>query len=261
MHVRTVSGAVRALLLAEGLFVLIAGAQLFVFSGRTEELFAWTISPPLTAAFLGACYWAAGVLVLTAVRRDEWARVRIAVPAVLLFAVLTLGVTIVHFDRFDLDSFFGWAWLVVYVAVPPLSVLVWALQMRTPGGDPPRRWPLPRALRLVLALQAVVLLVAGIALLVLANDWWPWTLTPLTSRAIGAWLVSIAAIAAHVLVEDDLRRVDAAFAAYAALGVLELIAVARYADTLDWPGAWAYVGFVASIAATGLWGVLTARRA
>ena len=37
--------------------------------------------------------------------------------------------------------------------------------------------------------------------------------------------------------------------------------MARYADTLDWPEAWAYVAFVASIAGTGLWGALMARGA
>jgi uncharacterized integral membrane protein len=39
--------------------LFIAGVQLFILSEQTEFYFAWTISLPLTAAFLGAGYWAA----------------------------------------------------------------------------------------------------------------------------------------------------------------------------------------------------------
>jgi hypothetical protein len=40
----------------------IAGILLFVLAAGTDRFFSWTIEPPLTAAFLGAAYWAACVL-------------------------------------------------------------------------------------------------------------------------------------------------------------------------------------------------------
>jgi hypothetical protein len=40
----------------------VAGFQLFVGATETDRFFSWTIDPPLTAAFLGAAYWAAMVL-------------------------------------------------------------------------------------------------------------------------------------------------------------------------------------------------------
>jgi hypothetical protein len=36
----------------------VAGIQLYVLSTRTADFFAWTIGVPLTAAFLGAFFWA-----------------------------------------------------------------------------------------------------------------------------------------------------------------------------------------------------------
>jgi hypothetical protein len=43
------------LILACGSFMaMIAGIQLFVGTEHTDDYFAWTIQPPLTAAFLGA---------------------------------------------------------------------------------------------------------------------------------------------------------------------------------------------------------------
>jgi hypothetical protein len=56
---------------------------------QTETYFAWTIHPPLTAAVLGAGYWASFVLELLSARERLWARTRVAVPAVLLFSTLT----------------------------------------------------------------------------------------------------------------------------------------------------------------------------
>ena len=46
----------RALLAVAAVLVFLAGTQLFVFSTRTARYFAWTIDPPMTAAFLGAHY-------------------------------------------------------------------------------------------------------------------------------------------------------------------------------------------------------------
>jgi hypothetical protein len=43
---------------------------------------------PLTAAVLGAGYWASFALELLSARERHWARTRVAVPAVLLFSTL-----------------------------------------------------------------------------------------------------------------------------------------------------------------------------
>lgn len=39
--------------------LFIAGVQLFLLSEQTETYFAWTFAAPLSAAFMGAGYWAA----------------------------------------------------------------------------------------------------------------------------------------------------------------------------------------------------------
>ena len=49
----------RRLLYTASVLVLLAGIQLFVFTGRTDSFFAFTIANPLAAAFLGAAYLAA----------------------------------------------------------------------------------------------------------------------------------------------------------------------------------------------------------
>jgi hypothetical protein len=75
----------------------------------------------------------------------------------------------------------------------------------------------------------VALLLAPTAL----QDGWPWPLTPLTGRAVGAWAVGIGTIAAHAAWENDWWR-RPMMLSYTALGLLQLTAVLRFPTDLDW---------------------------
>jgi hypothetical protein len=258
--------SMRRMLVVAGVFVVIAGFQLFVLSERTADFFAWTVEPPLTAAFLGAGYWSSAVLELGSARRREWCRARCAMPTVLLFTAITLVVTLVHIDRFHMDSVFGIAWLCVYCAFPVAMTAVLVAQLRVRGVDLPRGKPLAAWARGVLALQAVVLAPFGTLLLLAtstAAEWWPWPLTPLTARAVGAWLVGMAALAVQIVAERSVERVDVALGAWALFGVLQLLALARYSDVPDWnaAGAVAYIGFCVTSVVVGAYGVAAARQA
>ncbi|MGH2704712.1 MAG: hypothetical protein ACRDJ4_06365 [Actinomycetota bacterium] len=198
------------------MLVLLAAGALFVLTDYTDRLFAWTVKPNLTAAFLGAGYLPSFFLEYLSAREIAWAAARISVPAVLVFTLLTLG-PLVHRDRFHFSSphpvarFAAWAWLAIYAIVPLLMLLVLVRQVRVPGGDLGRTRRMPAWGRVVVALQAGVVLGLGVALFARrAAALWPWALTPLTGRAIGAWLVGIGVAAFHALAEGDLRRLRAA---------------------------------------------------
>jgi len=260
----------RLLLLAYALLGFAAGCPLFLRSGNTDQ-FAWTIKPSLTAAFLGAGYWASLVLNVLASRERVWASVRSVVVPGFVFTTLMLIATLAHTDRFHLGGssnavgrVVAWTWLIVYITVPPLTLAVLALQLRGPGTDPPRTDPLPGWMRAALAAQSVVLIAVGVTLFAVpssADSLWPWTLTPLTARATGAWLCGTGLTAAFAVFENDFRRIRAMVAGYAALGTLEGIALARYPHTPDWggPAAWLYVSFVASMLALALLALLKER--
>jgi hypothetical protein len=237
-----VAGSVRVLLQVAAALVFLAGVQLFLFPRRTEEYFAWTVASPMTAVFLGASYWSAVGLELVAARAARWAGARIALPAVFAFTTLTLIVTLVHLELFHLDDDLAlrtravtWAWIAVYVAVPLLMVVAHRDQRRAGLAVPPPSG-LPTAVRVVLVALAALLLGLGTALLV-APTWadgaWPWTLTPLTARAVGAWLVGLGVAAAHARLLDDRPSLRPLAITGVLFGVLQGLAVIRYGDELD----------------------------
>jgi hypothetical protein len=257
---RQLSPTLRTTLWVFALLALGAGVLLFVLATETEDLFSWTIEPPLTAAFLGAAYWAALVLIAWTAGQREWANARAALVPVVLIAVLLLVATLMHLDKFDLDSLFGWFWLTVYSMVPPLLVWLIVVNLRAPGS-PGRAVPdLPAGLRALLAVQAAVMLTAGVALFAApssADSFWPWPLTPLTARAVGAFVIGFGAAAAHAAYEADSARLRGSAWAYLTLGLLELSALALHSEDLAGPegSEAAYVVFVAGVAAAGAYGL------
>jgi len=269
-EVKQTTREMRGLLLLASLLVVIIGTSAFFLPTRTDVFFAWTIGSPLTAAFLGGSYLAAFVLELLAAREVVWAYARVAVPAVFLFTTLTLIVTLLHLDKFHFDSSHWntvagtWVWLLVYLLVPFVMAALWIMQMRLEGGDPTHRASLPRWARITLLVQGMVMVLTGVWLLlfpVKIAAVWPWPLTPLTGRAIGAWGVGLGVAALHMARENSWRRGRAGFLASAVFALLQLVNLVRFGDEYSWgsPAGVLYLVLLLSLAVLGFIGWLRSR--
>ena len=267
----TTSVSLRRLLTVAGGLVLAIGVPLYVVPHLTEDYFSWTVQPPISAAFLGGAYLSAAVTEFGAARQRSWAGARVAVPAVLVFTLLTLFVTLGNLDRFHFDAprllqrAGTWIWLLVYLLVPPTMMVVVVSQLRRGGTDPVRLRPISAAARGLAALVGVALVAGGVILLIdpAAESWmWPWLLTPLTGRAVGAWLVGLGLALMHIGWEADWWRVRPATAGAGVFGVLQLVAVLRYVDEPRWdaPQTSVYMAAVIGSVALGLWGWRAAGR-
>ena len=254
----------RWLLYAAASLVFLAGVQLFILTEQTDVYFAWTIVQPFTAAFLGAAYWAAVPVEVIAARQVFWARARAAIPGIWLFTTLTLVATLIHFDRFhfsrpDLISRgAAWLWLGIYIVVPVAMLLVVFLQLRSPGGDPDRVKTLPVWLRIAFVAIGGGMMAIGVVLFATPAaiiPVWPWALTPLTARAIGAWFLGIGLAAFFAYRENDFVRIRPLGGGYTFFSLLQLVAIARYPGEFGWsnPAAWIYLALLIALLPIGLY--------
>lgn len=193
---------------------------------------------------------------------------RIAVPAVFTFTTLTLIATLLHLDRFHFSStnllaqVDAWFWLGIYAIVPPAMLVMWFRQRHVSGDDPKRSMSLPVILRLMLIIQAIIMLAWGSGLFATPATFaasWPWILTPLTSRAVGAWLIGIGVFAVHAFVENDYGRIRIGLISYLAFGILEIVTLLRYPASLAWT-RWSTLVYVALIISITLAGAYSMKR-
>lgn len=225
------------------IFVAAAGLSLFLLSEQTSHFFAWTIQPPITAAFLGGGYLAVTTALGLALREANWASVRVGVWVVATGLVSILIASLLHLDKFHLHSpiwtaqAWAWSWLTLYVAlVPGLMAALWA-QWRQPATTPGPGPALPLGLRLGQWTLGGLMVVMGAALFVApasAEQLWPWLLTPLTARMVGSFYLAIGVSLFAAARENDYARIRVASFAYLVFALLELITVLRYPLVDGW---------------------------
>jgi hypothetical protein len=186
-------------------FLLVAFVLLYAFPGQTARLWAWPIKSQMTSmllasAYLGGCYFFLRVLLV----ERHWAAVRAGLVSVALFATLLAVVTGVHWDKFLHASLAFGLWCGLYFTAPLLVAGAWLANQHTaapPAPDAPR---LGRVARTVVAGTGALVLITGIALFLAPTEaitYWPWPLTPLTCRVVGAtFCLGSAGLA--VLVDD-----------------------------------------------------------
>ena len=246
-----------------------ATAGLYIGTTHTDDDFSWTILPALTAALLGAAYGGTLVFFGLALMERKWVNFRMVIPAPFTLSTLLLIATLVHLDKFHLDgdlvpAAVAWIWLIVYIIVPPMVVVLFVMQLRAPGVDPPRTRPLPFVLRAFVLVFGVCGVVGGLVLFVVpdrAAHHWPWTITPLTGRAIAAWMAGLGVASLQAVWENDLRRTRIGMGAIVTVGVLGLIAVARYSGDITswWPGGWVLVVVLGLMTLAGGYGLYAER--
>jgi hypothetical protein len=218
------------------------GLFLYFLPGLAESHYAWSIKPPVNAAFIGAGFLAGtlatGLVLATATR---WRTFSTLPPALWVLASTLLLATIIHHDRFRWNYPPTWVWALVYGGVPLAVPVLVARQRRVaeaePAADP--------ALRVVRVLSGIVgaLLVAGAAALFAApaelSEHWVWPLTPLLARTVAAWYALFGTMLLSCALA--LRRPAEAIIAYATLAawsVLVLALALLHPDDVSGGGLW-----------------------
>jgi hypothetical protein len=171
-------------------FLIAASAILFVWPDQTGRLFAWPIKPSMTAMMLAAAYMGGIYFFARVVWAQRWHTVKAGFLPVTTFAGLLGIATLLHWDRFTHNHISFIAWAGLYFTTPFLVLGIWLRNNRTdPHLSEKADATLPRLARWAMAALGLITVLIGL-LLFLRPDLmiavWPWTLTPLTARVIGA---------------------------------------------------------------------------
>ena len=153
----------------------------------------------------------------------------------------------------------AYLWLAIYIAVPIAMLILLIHQIRLQDSKPQEKFTLNTWMRLILVIQGIIISTTGITLFLspaFAATFWPWALTPLTSRAIGAWLIGSGVIALHMRWENNNQNNKIAYISYVVLGAFQIISLLRYIGEVNWSiaGSWIYLLLVISLIPTGLYG-------
>ena len=211
--------------------LLFAWVVLFLLPDETDTRFAWTIDSRMTAMLMGAGYGSAIYFFARVLTERGWHRVSLGFLPTTVFTWMMLGATALHWDRFRHGStpFLLWFW--IYLLTPILVPGVWLVnRRRDPRTLEVRDAWFPGWLRVAMAAAgAAMCAIAAWMYLAPASaiSTWPWPLTPLTARAVAAF-VALPAVAWLAIAVDGRWSAARVMLTTVAVGlVLLLLAVAR----------------------------------
>jgi len=191
----------------------------------------------MTPLLMGSGYLSGMYFFWRAAISREWWSIRLGFLPIATFATLMATATVLHWDRFNHNHITFYAWVVVYILTPVIVPAVWyanesAVSTRISSNS--KIFPL--AVATLLGLVGLALVLTG-AMLFLAPGTlipiWPWMLTSLTARVMGAWFILPGLID---LVADWNRRGDETFTILETqlLGLaLVLVSIQRGRDALS----------------------------
>jgi hypothetical protein len=170
-------------------FLVVAFVILYGWPGQTARLWAWTIDAQMTSMVLASAYLGGAYFFIAVLQERAWAAIGNGFVAVFVFATLLGVATVMHWGRFHHSHVAFWLWAGLYFLAPPLVLAAWVAnrrEARRPRADEPR---VPDGVRHVVVGTSVLAAIQGAVLFLDPTAMirvWPWSLTPLTARVLGA---------------------------------------------------------------------------
>jgi hypothetical protein len=236
------------------ILILVLATDVLNFDpGRTATRFPWTIPSHMTCFVMGSGYGSAVYFFIRVLTGRRWHRVHLGFAPTTAFVTLLLASTLLHSGKFHHGTFPFELWFVVYLVTPVVIPALWAWNHRTdPRELEPADARLPDAVRLALVVTGLAMAAVTAIVFVrpsLAIPVWPWPLTPLTARAVAAF-IALPAVAWLAMAADSRWSACRIPIETVGLGlVLLLIGVARAWSEFDTSRLLTYV-YVVGLSAT-----------
>ena len=247
----------------EVLFGLGAILTIALHPEATAANFAWNVQPVVMAAVLGAYYVSSALLFLLPMFARRWEMIRVMILPAAAFSTAELLATLLHLSKFSLGTPPFVVWFLSYLLPPPIFVgfYLWQEWRARKLGTAPPTDPLPRDVRSALLhwgglLTALALLFFVVPQVLIAIA--PWTLTPLTTRALSGWLLAAGLLMLSMARENDRTRVMFGVPMLLLMFPAVTIQIARFAGQVNFANSAIFVGYGITLIAFVL-GVYLAR--
>ena len=199
------------------------GLGLYVLPQTFGPLWPWAL-PALAARFMGSLLIGGGICTaLTALASEP---LPVAGPALLgLGDILIASVSLLDIGEIGLTGRTT-IWLVAFIGTALLLWLLFLLNGRqTSGGD--NRQPLTRRLRTYFKIHLAVVIPVGLIMYfapALAQQLWPWSLSLVNIRLLGAFFVGASILSIWNLRQTDWHAIQPLVALYAVFATLATLA-------------------------------------
>jgi hypothetical protein len=175
----------RALLLAFLSVVLLFGLLLYLLPAATSTYWAWNITNPRSSILIGAIYVAAIPYILLVLRENDWLQVQNRLGAFIVFSLVLMCATAVHWESFKPYHPTTLAWLAFYYSAPLLIPLISRLQIEPTGSAAATGPQITRGWRNWLIARWILYALLALLVFVFADSIatvWPWSIEPLDLR-------------------------------------------------------------------------------
>ena len=232
---------------------IFAGISLFLFTKTFGLLWPWAL-PPLAARFMGSLLIGGAVCTALAALAPE--PLPVMGPALLgLGDLLIASVGLLDIGEIGFTGRMI-VWLVLFIGTASLLWILFLLynHQASEGDD---QQPLTRGLRIYFKIHLAVVIPVGLTMYLaptLAQHLWPWSLSPINVRLLGAFFVGASILSAWSLRQKDWRAVRPLVALYAVFTTLTTLASILHFNLFN-PGrmiTWAFFALYIFVA-LGAW--------
>ena len=143
----------------------------------------------MTPMMLGAAYFGGIYFFVRAARARRWSAIKSGFLSVTAFASMLGIATILHWEKFNHAHLAFWLWAFLYFTAPLLVLAAWWSNRRYGAPPRPDEDRLGVVARWVVGVVGLAALLQGLVMFLTPSPViaiWPWTLTPLTCRVVGA---------------------------------------------------------------------------
>lgn len=194
----------------------------------TGDAFAWPITPPATAMFLGAGFIGRAYIGYFLYRERYWANLRWQVSANYAFLAFIWLATLWHMGEMNWTSsiWVAHVWALAYT-IEPIVLFLW--EPRAPREALPPEWRegpvLPGMKQVAMAGMIAAVTLAGLLMInpEFMDTRWPWPLDPFNCRVMSGFLALNAGWCYSLYVADDWAEVKKAVVG------IELFLVSQFA--------------------------------